>query len=83
MNPEFAGIWPLVLAVLVVSALVLLALRRFWLVRPGRRIAVGESGLQLTFLDACAPEGGVVRFEDFPAGRLRSGTIHASDTRRA
>lgn len=82
MKPEFAGTWPLLLALLVVVALVLLAARRFWLARPRRRVAVGETGLQLTFFDACAPEGGVVRFDDFPAGRLRSGTIHASDTRR-
>jgi hypothetical protein len=83
MKPEFAGTWPLLLALLVVLALVLLAVRRFWLARPRRGVAVVEMGLQLSFPDACAPEGGVARFDDFPAGRLRSGTIHASDTRRA
>lgn len=79
MKPEFAGAWPLVLALLVVVALVVLAVRRFWVVR--RRVVVGETGLQL-FFDACAPEGGMVAFDDFPVGRLRSTTIYASDTRR-
>ncbi len=83
MKPEFAAAWPLIAALLVVAALVWLAARRFWRARPRRRLAVGEAGLQLAFFDACAPEGGMVPFDDFPAGRLRSTTLYASDTRRA
>jgi hypothetical protein len=74
MRAGIAQAWPLVLAVLAVVALTLLA--RHWLrrARLRQRGALGETGLQLAF-DACAPEGGMVSFDDFPIGRMRSESL--------
>jgi hypothetical protein len=77
-----AGAWPLVLAALAVLALTLLAWHRTRRGRLRHRPTIGEAGLQLAF-DACAPEGGIVSFEDFPAVRLRAESLAPIDHRRS
>jgi hypothetical protein len=81
----WAGIaeaWPLVLAALAMLALTLLMVHRMRRARLRQRVALGETGLQLAF-DACAPEGGIVSFDDFPAVRLRAESLAPIDHRRS
>jgi hypothetical protein len=77
-----AGAWPLVLAALAMLALTLLAWHWTRRARVRQRTRVGESGLQRAF-DACAPEGGIVSFDDFPAVRLRAESLAPTDHRRS
>lgn len=79
MDTGIAGTWPLMLAALAMLALMLLGLRRMRRLR--QRVAIGEAGVQLAF-DACAPEGGMVSFEDLPSGRLRTEYFSPADPRR-
>ncbi|MGZ5201758.1 MAG: hypothetical protein ACXWC4_18500 [Telluria sp.] len=81
MRAGIAEAWPLVLAALSVLALVLLAVHRMRRARLRQRIALGETGLHLAF-DACAPEGAMVSFDDFPVGRLRGESLEPPDKRR-
>lgn len=81
MDAGIAGAWPLVLAGLAMLALMLLGMHRRWRARLRQRVAVGEAGVQLAF-DACAPEGGMVSYEDFPSGRLRTEYFSPVDPRR-
>jgi hypothetical protein len=81
----WAGIaeaWPLVLAALAMLALTLLMVHRMRRARRRQRVVLGETGLQLAF-DACAPEGGIVSFDDFPAVRLRAESLAPIDHRRS
>jgi hypothetical protein len=82
MKAGIAEAWPLLLAVLAVLGLTLVAWR--WLRRARLRqriVTLRETGLQLAF-DACAPEGGIVSFDDFPAVRLRAESLQPHDPRR-
>jgi hypothetical protein len=81
MKSGIAEAWPLVLAALAMLALTLLAWHWLRRARLRQRSSLGETGLQLAF-DACAPEGGMVSFDDFPVGRLRSQSLQPQDKRR-
>ncbi len=81
MKAGIAEAWPLVLAALAMLALTLLAWHWLRRARLRQRIALGETGLQLAF-DACAPEGGIVSFDEFPAVRLRAESHAPVDHRR-
>jgi hypothetical protein len=77
-----AGGWPLVCAALAALVLTLLAWHRMRRARLRQPVTIGETGLQLAF-DACAPEGGIVSFDDFPAVRLRAESLGPIDHRRS
>ena len=81
MDAGMAGAWMLALAALAALALTLVGVHRIRRARLRQRALRGDAGVQLAF-DACAPEGGMVSFDDFPAGSMRAQYFASADPRR-